>query len=359
MEVIHFNTQKHWRGGERQLAWQMEELHKRGVKQLLLCRKKSKLEAFAINQNIEHQSFTITFYNLIYIAFKIAKLIKNKPVILHCHDSKSHTIGLIIKLIFIKNYKLIIDRKVLFPITGWFSKKIKYASKHVDLTICVSKAVEETIFLTTKNNKTTVIGDMIFENTSEYKNLLQTKYGITQKYIIGYIAAMTFEKDHNTFLKTAKELLKFNPEIGFVLVGDGKLMTEIKAQVKELEIESNVHFLGFISNVPEIIQEIDLLLFTSKSEGLGSTILDFFMAKKPVVTVKNGGSESLVFNNQTGIICSKFNFKNLAISCLKFYTDPVFTKQITDNAYQFAINNFTPEMITTKLIEEYQKVLKS
>jgi hypothetical protein len=37
----------------------------------------------------------------------------------------------------------------------------------------------------------------------------------------------------------------------------------------------------------------------------------------------------------------------------------VFTKQITDNAYQFAINNFTPEMITTKLIEEYQKVLKS
>jgi hypothetical protein len=69
MEIIHFNTQKDWRGGERQLAWLMDELAKKGIKQTLFCRKNSKLESYAIDQNIPYHSFR---YNCIaYFLFRI------------------------------------------------------------------------------------------------------------------------------------------------------------------------------------------------------------------------------------------------------------------------------------------------
>ena len=358
MEIIHFNTQKDWRGGENQLSLLMKELKQNDIKQILLCRKNSKLEAYAIEKKINFYSFQIKFYNLIYVSYKLYKILSHKKnTILHCHDSKSHTIALITKMILQSNCKIIVDRKVIFPIKGWFSKKIKYSSKYVNSIICTSNAVKNIVLESTNNKNIIVIGDMIMPNNFPKGTILKSKYNIQNHYKIGYIAAMTSEKDHYTFLKTAKEINKINPEIGFVLIGDGKLFNEIKAYSKKLQLENNVNFLGFVSNVSELINEIDLLLFTSISEGLGSTILDFFMAKKPVVTVKNGGSEELVFQNKTGLISNKKDYKSLADNCLTFFSNISFTKLICKNAFEFAVNNFSSNSITKKIIAEYEKVL--
>ena len=250
-------------------------------------------------------------------------------------------------MILQSNCKIIVDRKVIFPIKGWFSKKIKYSSKYVNSIICTSNAVKNIVLESTNNKNIIVIGDMIMPNNFPKGTILKSKYNIQNHYKIGYIAAMTSEKDHYTFLKTAKEINKINPEIGFVL----------KAYSKKLQLENNVYFLGFVSNVSELINEIDLLLFTSISEGLGSTILDFFMAKKPVVTVKNGGSEELVFQNKTGLISNKKDYKSLADNCLTFFSNISFTKLICKNAFEFAVNNFSSNSITKKIIAEYEKVL--
>jgi glycosyltransferase involved in cell wall biosynthesis len=358
MEIIHFNTQKNWRGGERQLAWLMDELAKKGIKQTLFCRKNSKLESYAIDQNIPYHSFSIQLHRLLFISYQLYKIVsRKKDVIIHSHDSKSHTIALLTKLVFQSKCKIIVDRKVMFPIKGWFSKNIKYASNNIDLIICTSHAVKNQVCESTHHKNVVVIGDMIQPNTAIKSNILSSKYNINHPYIIGYVAAMTKEKDHTTFLKTAAEICKTNPEIGFVLVGDGKLATQIKEQTIALKLDKNVHFLGFVTQVPELILEMDVLLFTSTSEGLGSTILDFFMAKKPVVTVKNGGSEELVFQNETGLICNQKDHINLAKSCLKFYSDPVFTASVVEKAYAFANQNFTTESSTEKVIAAYQKVL--
>lgn len=358
MEIIHFNTQKDWRGGERQLAWLMDELFKKDIKQTLFCRKKSKLETYAIDNDINYQSFNIKFYNLFLLSYILKKhTLKGDNVIIHCHDSKSHTIALLAKIFFIPTCKIIVDRKVMFPIKGWFSKKVKYATKYINSIICTSNAVKNLVVESTNNKNCTIIGDMIMPNNLPKGTILKTIYGINNPYIIGYIAAMTEEKDHFTFLKTAKEIIKTNPEIGFVLIGDGKLSDQIKTYSKELKIENNVHFLGFISNVPELINEIDLLLFTSTSEGLGSTVLDFFMTKKPVVTVKNGGCEELVYNNKTGLISNIKDYKDLANNCLKFYSDSNFTNSICSNAFEFATENFSSKSITEKIVAAYNKVL--
>lgn len=353
MRIIHINTQKKWRGGERQLAWLYEEIEKNGIEQLLICKKKSELEVFSIQNNIHFKSFSIEIYTLFYVAFKLKKLIKKEDTIVHCHDSKSHTIALILKLFYRSKVKVVVQRKVNFTIKGLFSKKIKYSEKYINAIFCVSKSVESTILKSTGFRNTIVIYDMI--KPFEIPTLNYSK----SRFQIGYIAALTSEKDHFTFLNTAKNILKIYPNIQFVIAGEGKLKTELMDYTAELGITNRVDFVGFIKDIPSLIAQIDILLFTSTSEGLGSTILDFFIAKKPVVTVKNGGSEELVFHNQTGFICEPKDDMNLSKYCVELIENPKLRDNITENAYEFVIENFSVNIITEKILDAYTKILKN
>lgn len=352
MRIIHINTQKNWRGGERQLSWLYEGLHKKGIEQIIVCRKKSMLEAFSIENGIKFKSFSIQIYTLFYVAFKLLHLIKKNETIIHCHDSKSHTLALILKLAYKSKVKVVVHRKVNFPIKGYFSKKIKYSEKYINAIFCVSKSVETTLFKSTGFKNTIVIYDMIkpFEIFSKPNHS-------TINFQIGYIAALTAEKDHFTFLKTAKNILEINPNIHFIIAGEGKLKQKLLDFTAELGISNKVDFVGFVKDIPALIATIDLLLFTSTSEGLGSTILDFFIAKKPVVSVKNGGAEELVFHTITGFICELKDDENLAKYCLELIENPKLSSEITENAFSFVNENFSENIIVNKTLDTYMKIL--
>lgn len=354
MKIIHINTQRCWRGGERQLSWLYEGIEKKGIEQIIFCRKKSKLEAFVIAKKIPFKSYSIAIYSLFYVAYKLVPLIDKKETIIHCHDSKSHTIALILRLFFRVDIKIVVQRKVNFLIKGWFSKNIKYSEKYVNAIFCVSKSVEEMVKKSTGFRNTTVICDMIKPSEiPSLQNLYKTNFQI------GYIAALTEEKDHITFLNTAKKIHETHTKIQFFIAGEGKLKEKLQQYADEIGVNEYTHFTGFVNDIPNLIANLDLLLFTSKSEGLGSTILDFFMAKKPVVTVKNGGSEELVFNYKTGIICEQEDFEELAKACIELVEKPNLLFTLTENAYKFVSENFSENRILEQTLAGYRAILKN
>ena len=113
MKIIHINLQKTWRGGEQQLAYLMVSLNERKIEQLLICIEKSKLEAFAKKENLPHivlkKNFLLKF---IYLK-KITSIITEKKIdIIHCHESKGHSLALFAKLLFNYKAKIILHRRV-------------------------------------------------------------------------------------------------------------------------------------------------------------------------------------------------------------------------------------------------------
>jgi glycosyltransferase involved in cell wall biosynthesis len=352
IQIIHINTQKNWRGGERQLVWLYDELKTKGINQIIVCRAKGKLSEFCKKNRINFKSFKISIFTLFYISYQVLRLVKGSRTIIHCHDSKAHTIALIIKLFYRSKVKVVVQRKVNFPIKGYFSQNIKYSERYINAIFCVSKSVETNVLKSTKFRNTHVIYDMI-------KPVAITNSGLCkEKITIGYIAALTAEKDHYTFLETAKIILENDKNFDFVIAGEGELKQNLIDYSISLGIEKNILFLGFVEDIPALISTIDILLFTSTSEGLGSTILDFFMAKKPVVTVKNGGSEELVFNNITGFICDPKDTTCLASYCIEISKNTELKNTITKNAFEFVTTNFTAEKITTDIICQYNRLLE-
>lgn len=358
LKIIHINFAKTWRGGERQVFLLMRGLREQQVEQVILCRKGSALEKASAKEGFPYHSLSKLPFLNIFQARILKKLQAKGFNIVHCHESQAHTFGVIGKIFWKTSQKLIIHRRVIFPIKNKPTTAIKYSEKHIDKMICISGAVKESVKESIGFKNTVIIPSMVeIKNQPERGNGFRQKWNIKSRFLVGYIAALTAEKDHITFLNTAQQILgSTNLDIHFAVIGEGRLKAQLVEYAQKLGISQNVTFTGFVKDVQGVIWEIDVLLFTSIAEGLGTTILDFFVAKKPVVATKSGGAEELIFNGETGYICEPGDSPALAEKVKFLLKHPEKTEEIIEKAYSFA-GNFSISSVTSKTIAVYKSIL--
>ncbi len=356
--VIHINLAKGWRGGERQVVLLMENLMNETIDQILICSKNSALHNFCKNNHLPYKSFK-GLGLFLFVPFLISLWsLQNKYKIVHCHESKGHTLAFMARFVFRSSIKTIIHRRVLFPLKQKKFTLLKYSPKYADTIICISQAVENVVKKAIPDSNTIVIPSGVPFDLVKGSNFnLREIYDIPfDKKIVGYIAALSFEKDHYTFLDSAKLILRQFKNVHFVIIGEGVLYSDILNYSVQLGIREHITFTGFIDNANLIIDQIDILLFTSKSEGLGSTILDFFVHKRPVVSARNGGAEELIIEDETGFLCDIGDSSCFSSRVMELLRDEDKVKEITHNAFLYAQKNYAAEAIAQRVLTVYNRL---
>src|SRR5690606_19919072 len=140
--------------------------------------------------------------------------------------------------------------------------------------------------------------------------------------IIGNTSALADHKDYFTFINTAEILIKQNDNLRFLIIGDGNLRDEIREYVESKKLHNHIIFTGFVTNLAETLHEIDIFLMTSKTEGLGTSILDAFASKVPVVATNAGGIPELVKHEETGLIATVKDHEKLAENVNQILNEP-------------------------------------
>ncbi len=102
---------------------------------------------------------------------------------------------------------------------------------------------------------------------------------------IGIVGRIVPIKNHKLFLEIAKLL----PEYQFEIIGDGELRSEL-----ELIAPENVKFKGFNKNMPEVYQNLDLLLLTSHNEGTPVAVIEAVASGVPVISTDVGGVKDIL-----------------------------------------------------------------
>ncbi len=340
LKTLHVTSARNWRGGEQQLSYIIEALNTLKIEQFVLCVKNTEVEKHFIDNGVNHISLKKSSGLSLTWAKEIKKICEtNNITTIHCHDSKAHSYSIISADILKNKADIIVHRKVVFKLKTSIFTKYKYNHRLVKNIICISHAVETEIKKIVKKETTTVIYDAVKQ--PGLNNLdIREKYKISKENtLIVYLAALTQEKDHITFINTAKLLLDKNKNLAFLIIGSGKLEVDIKEYIQQLNLEKHIVLTGFIENAKTFIHQFDILLFTSKFEGLGTTILDFFISKKPVVCTKSGGAEEIINNNVTGLICEKEDADCLAEQVQKIITKDSFKNALVNNAYDYVIKN--------------------
>lgn len=142
--------------------------------------------------------------------------------------------------------------------------------------------------------------------TAQEKNTeLKTKLlGLPGKRIL-CLANLRPQKDQQLLLEVANKLRYSHPEWTFHLVGkdfEDEYSATIKKMHSDLKLEKNVFLYGSKTDVAAIIQQVDIAILTSKSEGLPVALLEYGAHKKAVVVTNVGEVQAVVQNGLNGLV---------------------------------------------------------
>lgn len=358
ISILHISTAKSWRGGENQIAQLLLGVRKNNEHQHLICLKKSPLHLFCKENEINYTTINGRFLGFFRWIFEIYKQIKKNNVsVIHLHDSKAQTLAVLTSILGILNIPMVLSRKVIFPIKNNFVTNFKYNYFLIKVVICVSNSVKNVVESRFPTKNLVVIMDCVDTLIKSDSTYFKEKFNFRHKdIIISYVAALTDEKDHITFLKTAKLIHKKIKTAKFLIIGEGKNLNKLVSLSKELSINKVVVFTGFIENVNRYLSGIDLCLFTSKEEGLGSTVLEFFLAKTPVVSTNAGGLKDIVIANETGLICNICDEICLSKQVFEMLKNKNLRSNCIKNAYEYVISEHSLDKFTEKHIQIYKSI---
>lgn len=363
MKVLQLSSEKSWRGGEQQIAYLILYLVSQNVDVVVCCRKNSAFSKWCKNHNIKY--FEAAFKNGIDIktAWTIKKIAKTEKVdLINSHSGKSHSLLYLATKLGMKK-PIIVHRRVDFPLKTKGFSLAKYNLPQIKFIVCVSDAISKIVKARVANpQRVKTVYSGINPHRFHQKKptyFIHDELQISRdKMLIANISAISPHKDYETFLLTANEVLKTRNDCHFLIVGDGPDTEKIKSQTQELQLQHDVSFLGFRTDVPDIFRELTLFLITSKTEGLGTTVIDAMHNQIPVVATRAGGIPELVEDKKEGFLCDTQDFSCLSAKIIELLDSPHLRKEMGQKAL-LKSRQFTSEKMGEKVLQIYKEAISS
>ena len=361
MKVLHLISEKSWRGGEQQAAYLMEELQRKGIEPHVACRTGTPFEAYCQDQNYSYISLPYRG-SLDYKTIRSVKkyCIHHKMDIVHMHSAQAHALGVMAHWLGNPSV-LILSRRVDFPIRNNFFTQWKYNYRGIHKILCVSRKIEEIVKSAIKNkNKCTTVYSGIdlkkFDTDTSTDYFRQTYHIPPETLLIGNTSALAGHKDYFTFVDTCKMLIKRGINARFFIMGEGPMRDEIQAYIRQNGLENEIVMTGFMKNIAEVLPEIDYFLMTSKTEGLGTSILDAFACRIPVVATNAGGIPEMVRHNETGLCYRVGDSEGLANGIEKLIRDQDLRSSLVKGASAW-VKQFSKENMAENTLKIYREAV--
>jgi Glycosyltransferase len=196
-----------------------------------------------------------------------------------------------------------------------------------------------------------------FDNIAPDKKFLVEEFDLDPgKVIIGIVGAIDAAKDHFTYVDAIARIVNGGHPVQGLIIGDGPLASVLKDYVQKKLPGENIRFAGHRKDVGRLLISLDIFLITSKEEGLGTSILDAFLARVPVVATDAGGIPEIVKHEQTGLLAPVQDSKKLSDNIIRLLTNNALRQMMIDRAYEF-VREFSREETSSKTFKIYQEVL--
>ncbi len=190
-----------------------------------------------------------------------AKLAGVKVRISHAHTTQDRSDTLIRKL-YIKSMRFIINA---------LSTKLLACSNEAGRYLFGEKVLN--------NSKFTFFPNLIdyskfLKQQRKKINKFKEEQGLLNSIVIGHVGRFIEAKNHQFMLDIIEHVLKKNNKFKLLLVGDGDLRPQTEKSARQKGLYDNVKFVGMRSDIPVVLQSMDLFIFPSIHEGLGLVLLE-------------------------------------------------------------------------------------
>lgn len=362
IQSLHITTPVNWRGGEQQAFYLIEELLKAEQSVKVLCPNQSVMQQRCEKLSLRADTFTGRGI----FGFSIAKIIRDIHIkhpldLIHVHDSHAHTASVVANGYFKLNIPVVVSRRVDFPVSSSILSRWKYNHPNVKKIVCVSEAIRSlTLPSITRENVLEVIYSGVDLNyfSNLQKGKLRAEFSIPSGIkVVMNTSALAEHKDYYTFVDTAKMIYDHNQDVKFFIIGDGSMMEAIKKYIHFHQMDEAILMTGFREDAKELLMDADVFLMTSKTEGLGTSVLDAMACGVPVVATHAGGIPEIIGDTgEYGLMGEVKNPLEMADLCLQLLSDDILAASIATRAKE-RVNSFSKEYMGQKMLETYREVL--
>lgn len=174
--------------------------------------------------------------------------------------------------------------------------------------------------------------------------------------VVGWIGRLSHEKGADIFLQAAALVLAECPGTRFIVVGDGPDLAMLNALTQKLNIEKSVSFVGRRTDMPDVYASLDVMVSSSRQEGLPMAILEGMASGLPLVATAVGDVPTVVLDGQTGIIVPSENVELLAAKIVKLLQDPQIRSRYSEAARKLIEEEFSAERMAGNYLRIYTDV---
>lgn len=359
LRILHIDTERGFRGGERQVSLLTAGLRELGHEQLVIGP-----EGSALTAHLTAEGFRVANWKRPWFLGARSPVLKawlRKTAaefdadIVHAHTGNGHTAAV---HAFLGDRPLVTTRRVDFAIQDNPLSKAKYTrpGQHY---IAISGAVRDVLVAGGVNPD---VIDLVYSGIDTSRVQDGDGAALREKWleglegpVIGYIGAFADHKAPWVLAHAANHIRKDLPGARVVFVGDG----EFRPLLEEISADNpgGIHLAGWRDDVADCLAAFDLFVMPSKLEGLCTSLIDALAAGVPCISTRAGGIPEVIVDGQTGTLVPPNDEEALARAIVEIWGNGELRELYIRNGMEHVRKNFTADSMVQGTFAVYQKVL--
>lgn len=253
----------------------------------------------------------------------------------------------------------------------WKWKKIGgYLLNRADAVVGVNSAVSKQIknkFKTDEAKNITIQNGVDLEsfNNCHDKTSLKNKLGIANdEKVIGIVANLKKVKNHIFLLQAFNKLIHDFNKVKLLLIGQGfegdaeNTEKTLKKYVIEKNISERVLFLGYRSDIAELLNIIDIFCLTSLKEGLPISLIEAMAAGLPVIGTDVDGIRDVIIPQKNGFVISIDDVSGLKDALLMLLKNKPLCQMMGEESKSLAANAYSLDRCSAQYQELFMSMMK-
>ncbi|MEM7166726.1 MAG: glycosyltransferase [Planctomycetota bacterium] len=364
LQTLHINTERTWRGGEKQALLLMEGLLRDGHGVDLVCHPDTPMEARARASGVSVHPMPLRGELNPAPTLRIRKLMKREQYdVCHMHTSHAHSFG-----VFARGWRkrpiTVVSRRVDFSIyrrgafgMNWF--KYRFG---VDRYVAISRAIRDVLVRDGVPAANIEVVHSAVPPPPEPKlspSALREQLGIPEAApVLGNVAHLASHKGQIHLIAALPQLLQQIPELHLVIAGDGEERASLERTARELGVTERVHLPGFTDDVPAYLALFDAFCMPSVQEGLGTSLLDALHAQLPTIASEVGGIPEVIRHEETGLLVPPADPDALAAGIIRLFLEPQFARKLATRGHEVATQEFSVEQMVAGNVAVYRETIQ-
>ena len=255
----------------------------------------------------------------------------------------------------------VLRNRMLIRFFRWMER---YIYRHSDYLTVISAGNRERVIASGADpDRTFTVPDWVdadFVRPGNKRNEFSERNGIADKFVVSFTGVMGFSQDLDTVL-TAARLLEDNPNIRFLLVGDGVEKPRLQAEAERQNLK-NVIFLPMMprEDVPVVLGSSDVCLATLpasvKTPPVPSKIIWAMSAGRPLITCLplDGDAPDLIRAADCGICLPPEDPQALADAVARLQADPEECRRLGENGRKYVLENLSLKRSAQKYLDLFE-----